>query len=108
VAERDETLAKATAEANEVFGRMAEAVERRVRQGGDALDVVEIAKEAGLEIDDRVIAELQIPRLIPLVRFVPWYIWWPWRPLWCWWWRLRYPWYHCCPYWWHRCHWHHL
>jgi len=105
MAQRDETLFRATAEANEVFGRLAEVVERMVREGADALDVVDIAKESGLEIDDAVISELQIPRIIYPVRFVPWYIWWPWRPLWCWWWRLRYPWYRCCPYWWHRCHW---
>lgn len=105
MSERDETIFKATAEANEIFGRMAKAIEAGIGRGGDALDVVEVAKEAGLEIDDGVIAELRIPRLIPIIPFVPWFIWWPWRPLWCWWWRWRYPWYHCCPYWWWRCHW---
>jgi len=103
--ERDETLLKATAEADELFTNMSQLVSRRVEAGERSLDVVEIAKEAGLEVDDRIIEELQIPRLIPAIRFLPWYEWYPWRPLWCWWWRYRYPWYRCCPYWWYRCYW---
>jgi hypothetical protein len=103
--ERDDTLLKATAEADELFNRMSQIVSRRVEAGEQSLDVVEIAKEAGLEVDDRIIDELQIPRLVPAIRFLPWHHWYPWRPLWCWWWRYRYPWYRCCPYWWHRCHW---
>ena len=102
MAERDERLIQATTEANEIFGRLAEAVENRVGQA-DMLDVVEIATEAGLEIDDGVIEELQLTRFIPPLRFVPWHHWDPWRPLWCWWWR-RHPWHDCCPYWWHGCH----
>jgi hypothetical protein len=104
MAERDETLFRATAEANEIFSRMAEVVQR-ASERGEGLDVVQIANEAGLEIDDAVISELEIPRILPPIQFVPWHVWWPWRPLWCWWWRRRYPWYHCCPYWWHRCRW---
>jgi hypothetical protein len=105
MSERDDTLLKATAEADELFNTMSQIVSRRVESGERSLDVVEIAKEAGLEVDDRIIEELQIPRVIPAIRFLPWYEWYPWRPLWCWWWRYRYPWYRCCPYWWHRCHW---
>jgi hypothetical protein len=108
MAPQDETLARATAEANEIFGRMQSLVEERAAQGAQELNVLEIARESGLEVDDRTLSELHLPATIPVIRFVPWHIWWCWRPLWCWWWNLRYPWYHCCGYWWYRCHWYEL
>lgn len=103
----NDAVAKATAEANEVFGRLGNVISRRSQEkGASSLNVLEIAREAGLEIDDRTLEELQIDRIIPVYPWLPWYIWWPWRPLWCWWWRRHYPWYRYWPYWWHRCHWH--
>lgn len=103
--EMDDAIAKATAEANSVFDKMRAAVEEGVKRGTGQLDVLEVARRAGLEIDERVITELQIDRLIPIHPWLPWYHWWPWRPLWCWWWHRYYPWYRCCPWWWYRCHW---
>jgi hypothetical protein len=106
MAKRDETVSRAVAEANEIFGRMRELVEERVRGGSTEIPVTEVATAAGLEIDERILSELQIPELVPVHGFLPWHLWWPWRPLWCWWWRIHYPWYgYCCPWWWWRCHW---
>jgi hypothetical protein len=105
MAPQDEVLVRATAEANEIFDRMRALVEEQVERGAAELDVLEVSRQAGLEIDDNTLSELQLPRTVPVVRFVPYFIWWPWRPLWCWWWHLRWPWYRCCPYWWYRCHW---
>jgi hypothetical protein len=103
--QQDEGIAKATAEANAVFARLGEAVEGAVREGGDRpLDTLEITRKAGLEIDETVLDQLQLPRLLYPMPFVHWCCWFPWRPLWCWWWHRHYPWYRCCPYWWHRCH----
>jgi hypothetical protein len=105
----DTNVSEAIREANEVFARMGEAVEAAAREGVHELDVLEITKKVGLEIDEGVIRELQIPRLVPCHPWLPWYVWWPWRPFWCWWWRFKYPWYGwCCPWWWHRCHWYPL
>lgn len=103
--EMDDAVAKATAEANGVFEKMRAAVEEGVKRGTAQLDVLEIGRRAGLEIDERVLDELQIDRLIPVHPWLPWYHWWPWRPLWCWWWHRHYRWYRCCPWWWYRCHW---
>ena len=106
MAELDQALERATAEVNEVFDRLGAIVEERAGGGATALDVLDVTREAGLELEDRVLDELQVPRVIPVHRFIPWHVWFPWRPLWCWWWNFRHPWYRCCPYWWHRCHWH--
>ena len=103
--EVNEAIAKATDEVNGIFDKMREAVEAEVKRGAKQLNVAEVARKAGLEIDPRTLDELKIDRIILVHPWLPWHHWWPWRPLWCWWWR-RYPWYRCCPWWWHRCHWH--
>lgn len=106
----DRNVSEAIREANEVFAALGNAVEAAAGEGVTHVDVLEITKKAGLtEIDENVLRELQIPRLIPCHYWLHWTHWFCWRPLWCWWWRWRYPWYGwCCPWWWHRCHWHHL
>jgi hypothetical protein len=106
MAELDDALAKVTAEANEIFDRMRGMVEEAVAGGATQLDVAEIARNSGLELDEKILDELQVDRIIPVLPWLPWYYWWPWRPLWCWWWHRYYPWYRCCHWWWHRCHWH--
>ena len=105
--ELNDALAKVTAEANGIFARMGAAVEEAVAQGATELKVVEIARKAGIEIDEKTLDELQIDRVIYVYPWLPWHHWWPWRPIWCWWWHRFHPWYRCCPYWWHRCHWYH-
>ncbi len=105
MAELDEALGRATAEANEIFEKLRAGVEERVQRGDTGIDVIEVTREAGLEVDDAVLKELQVPQVVPIHPFIPWYLWFPWRPFWCWWWHFRYPWYRCCPYWWYRCHW---
>jgi hypothetical protein len=99
-----DVVAKATAEANEAFAKLARVVDQASKKEGP-IKVVEIARQAGLEIDERVLAELHIDPIIHVLPWLPWYCWFPWRPIWCWWWHRRYYWYHCCPWWWHRCHW---
>jgi hypothetical protein len=44
----DEVLLRANAEANEVFERMGRAVEARINRGEQELNVLEVAREAGL------------------------------------------------------------
>ena len=103
--ERDETYMRANAEANDAFGRLATAIDEQVNKGATELPVLDLVRDAGLEIDLDVLKELRVPEIIPVHPFVPWHVWFPWRPLWCWWWGFYYPWYRCCPWWWHRCHW---
>lgn len=100
----DDVVARATKEANEVFGRLAKAVEGAANKEG-TIKVADVARQAGLEIDERTLTELQIDPIIHVHPWLPWHIWFPWRPLWCWWWHRRYHWYRCCPWWWYRCHW---
>ena len=59
MAELDDAVAKATAEANEIFGKLAATVEGRVKEKATSLDVAEIARKAGLEIDERMLEELR-------------------------------------------------
>ena len=99
----DEGIAKATAEADELFGSMAQVVARAVEKGDTQIDVIKCAQECGLEVDENILAELSVPAFVPVVRFLPWYHWYPWRPLWCYWWRRRYPYYNSYPYWWNSC-----
>jgi hypothetical protein len=101
----DEVLLRANTEANEIFERMGQAVEARVNRGEQEVNVLEVAREAGLEVDERHLSELHLPDTVAINRILPWYNWFPFLPWWCWWWRFRYPWYNCCPYWWYRCHW---
>ncbi|MFC6081689.1 hypothetical protein [Sphaerisporangium aureirubrum] len=104
--ESDEVFLRANAEAGEVFERLRRITEDRARDGGTSgLSVLELTREAGLELSKSDLTELRIPEIVPIHRFIPWDVWFPWRPLWCWWWHRYQPWYHCCPYWWHRCHW---
>ena len=98
-------LSSANAAANEIFGKMGQAVQEAIDRGETELSVAAIARIAGLDIDEREIDELQIDRIIYVHPWLAWPNWWPWRPLWCWWWHRHYWWYRCCPFWWHRCHW---
>ena len=102
--EQDEVFERANAEANEVFQKLQAVVEDRVQSGDTSINVVEALRSAGLEADDGVLKDLELPGRVPVHAFLPWHIWFPWRPIWCWWWRFHYPWYRCCPYWWHSCH----
>ena len=104
MAEMNDLMARANKEANDVFGKLGKTVEEASRKEG-TIKVADVARQAGLEIDDRVLDELQIDHIIPVHPWLPWYFWFPWRPLWCWWWHRRYSWYRCCPWWWYRCHW---
>lgn len=102
---QDEGLARAMREANATFARLGEAVEAAVgERGEDPIDVLDVSRKAGLEIDDSVLERLELPRLIYPLWWCPWHHWFCWRPLWCWWWGRYYPHYHCCWYYWHHCH----
>jgi hypothetical protein len=105
--EQIDVLAKPMSEANAVFQKMQAVVEEEVKRGATNLNVVEVARKAGLEVDEKILDELKIDQFIPVHSWLPWHYWWPWRPFWCWWWR-RYPWYRCCAFWWYRCHWYPL
>lgn len=98
-------LSRATAEANEIFTKMRQLVQEAVEKGETELNVAEVARNAGLEIEERDIDELKIDRIIYVLPWLGWHQWWPHRPLWCWWWRKYYWWYPCCRWWWYRCHW---
>lgn len=101
-------LTRATAEANGLFGKMGQAIDKQVKDGAAELDVLKIAEAAGIKLDEAVLKDLKVSRIILCHPFIPWYIWYPWRPIWCWWWSRYYPWYRCCPWWWYRCHWYPL
>lgn len=103
MANLDEVIAQANAEAGQAFGRLAKALEAAGKRGG-AVKVLDVARQAGLDLDERALAELRLPTVVYVQPWLPWYYWYPWQPLWCWWWRRYYYGYECCPWWWHRCH----
>jgi hypothetical protein len=104
--QQPDAVSKAVAEANAAFDKMRGLVEEASKKGGQ-LNVLDVARKAGLEIDERTLQELKLELLIPIHPWLPWHYWFPWRPLWCWWWHRYHPWYRwCCPWWWYRCHWH--
>jgi hypothetical protein len=95
----DENVATAMARGNKVFGRLTTAVEAAVRDvPTEPIDLLEISGAVGLALSETDIERLELPRLIYPITWLPWYEWWPYEPLWCWWWRQTYPWYRCCPY----------
>jgi hypothetical protein len=95
----DEGVAAAMARANEVFTRLISVVEEAVREApSEPIDLLAVAGVAGLELNQGVLDRLELPRLVYPLTWLPWYEWWPYEPLWCWWWRQSYPWYRCCPY----------
>lgn len=102
----DEGFLRANGEANETFERLQRVVEGAVSQGDRTVSVLETAREAGLDLDERILEELHVPPVVAIHPFLPWHVWYPWRPIWCWWWRVRWPFYRCpCDWWWYRCHW---
>jgi hypothetical protein len=96
---------KVLEEVNRIFAKMGSAVEQEVKRGAKELKVVGIATASGLKIDEKVLDELRIPHVIPVLPWCHWCSWWPWQPLWCWWWHKYHVGYQCCPWWWHRCYW---
>jgi hypothetical protein len=95
----DEVLAEAMARANEVFGRLTGTVEEAVKEAPAApIDLLEVAHAAGLELDEGVLTRLELPNLVYPLSWLPWHEWWPYQPLWCWWWERHYPWVRCGPY----------
>jgi hypothetical protein len=95
----DEELAMAVAQANDVFGRLRRAVEAAAREApAEPIDVLGIARHAGLELDEAILTRLQLPQLIYPLSWLPWYEWWPYEPLWGWWWARFHPWARSGPY----------
>jgi hypothetical protein len=61
----DEDLADAMARANEVFGRLTRTVEEAVKEAPAApIDLLEVARAAGLELDEAVLTRLELPNLV--------------------------------------------
>lgn len=102
----NEALIKVTQEANGIFAQLKEATEKQVEEGVTTIDVLEAARAAGLQLEEADLKEIQLDRYILVHPWLSWCCWFPWRPLWCWWWHRYHPWYYCCRWWWHRCHYH--
>jgi hypothetical protein len=95
----DPCLMKAMAHANEVFGRMARVVESAAtRAPSEPIDLLAVCGTVGLELDEAVLQRLELSRHVYPVTALPWYQWWPYQPLWAWWWQHTHPNYRCGPY----------
>ena len=102
--EFNEQLAKVNAEANGIFAKLGALVDEHAKEGS-TIDVLKITQKLGLKIDQSILDELKIDRVILCHPWLPWHCWFPWRPIWCWWWHRYHSWYRCCPWWWYGCHW---
>ena len=67
MADLNSALASANEEANAVFGKLAKAVEQAAKRGG-TINVAEVARQAGLELDEKVLAGLHID---PVIHILP-------------------------------------
>jgi hypothetical protein len=95
----DPCLVKAMAHANEVFGRLAGVIETAVTHApSEPIDLLAVCRTVGLELDEAQLKRLELPRQIYPVTSLPWYQWWPYQPLWAWWWRHNHPRYRCGAY----------
>jgi hypothetical protein len=47
------------------------------------------------ELGEALLKRLEVPGLICPVTALPWYQWWPYQPLWAWWWQHNHPRYRC-------------
>ena len=103
----NEALVKVNEEANGIFGRLQAIVEKNVKGKASTIDVLEAAEAAGLQITEADFRELKLDRYVLVHPWLHWCCWFPWRPLWCWWWKRYHPWYICCRWWWSRCHYYH-
>ena len=96
---RDACLVKAMAHANEVFGRLAGVVETAATQASnEPIDLLAVCRTVGLGVDEALLKRLELPLKIYPVTALPWYQWWPYQPLWAWWWQQNHPGYRCGPY----------
>lgn len=99
-------LTKANAEGNKVFAKLGAEIDKHIKEGADEIDVLKISQAVGIQLTQEDLSEMRIDRFILPIPFLPWYYWYPIRPIYCWWWNRFYPYYRwCCPYWWHSCHW---
>lgn len=80
----------AVREANETFDRLRQGVEEALK-GDDPLDVLALAQGAGLHFDEAALKRLRIPPKIHPHPFLPWFMWFPWRPLWSHYWEETHP-----------------
>lgn len=109
MAELSKEVLDATAEINKIFVKLGGALDACVEKGDTQCDVAGMVKDIGLEgFDVSVLDDLKVDRFVPIIPSLPWHYWYPWRPIWCWWWNRYHSHlhYHCCPWWWHRCHFH--
>jgi hypothetical protein len=95
----DPCLAQAMAHANEVFGRLAGVVETAATHApSEPIDLLAVCRTVGFELDEALLKRLEIPFHIYPLTALPWYQWWPYQPLWAWWWQQNHPRYRCGPY----------
>lgn len=82
---------KAANEANQIFDKMRKLTEEHIAKGENVVDVLKIVNEAGLKVDGHVLDQLDIPSEFILHPFLPWSEYFPWQPLWSYYWGIKFP-----------------
>ena len=78
-------------DANQIFDKMRKLCDDQVAKGAKVLDVVKIVNDAGLKVDAGVLSQLAIPAEFIPHPFVGWAEYFPWKPLWSYYWGLTFP-----------------
>ena len=78
-------------EANQIFDKIRKLCDDQVGKGTKVLDVVKIVSEAGLKVDAGVLSQLAVPAEFIPHPFLGWAEYFPWKPLWSYYWGLKFP-----------------
>lgn len=87
----DDKRSRLIDEANKIFDKMKKLTEEQVAKGAKTLNLVEIINQAGLKVDEALLTHLEIPVQFIPIPFVGWENYFPWKPLWSYYWGLHYP-----------------
>jgi hypothetical protein len=78
-------------QANTIFERLGQEIQKSVSDGARDLDVMEVAKAAGLDLPAEALQTLGLPQRWITHPFLPWYAWFPWQSLWLYHWSVADP-----------------
>ncbi|XYI01392.1 hypothetical protein ACMHYB_17235 [Sorangium sp. So ce1128] len=89
--ERQTRRAKVNDEANALFDRIGSLVQKQLNANAKEIDVVALLDEAGLRVSTGTLEELGVPAMLLPHTFLPWHDWFPWKPLWSYFFSLHFP-----------------
>lgn len=81
MSEFSDRRSQAVRDANKTMEKVKDQVEKAVQDGASDINVIKVLKTAGADITPAELARIRVPECVEVYTFVPWYTWFPWRPL---------------------------